>query len=565
MRLRSLVATLCAGGLLAACSPPHTTSDGAPKAPLFDNLGNYHYAVTASPDAQKYFDQGMTLSYAFNHAEAIRAFQQASTLDPRCAMCYWGIAFALGPNINAPITEDAAKGAWEAIGRARDAAGGATDKERALIEALAKRYTADPKAERPPLDKAYSEAMRAVTTRFPNDLDAATLFAQSLMDTAPWNYWDTDGNPREFTNEVLGSLESVLKRQPDHIGAIHLYIHAVEASPDPRRAEVYADKLAGLAPGAGHLVHMPGHIYLRTGRYNDASVANDNAVKADEAYLKSNPVVGNMTYEVGYVPHNFHFFVTSASLEGRQADALKAAEQVRSKTPADMMRDPAMGGMVQHMFLSPLYTRMWFGVWDQVLEEPMPPADIPFLTAMWHMARGRAYLATGKLKDAEAEYAAVVRLRQDPSLKTLYVSSVNTASSIVAIADEVLAGEIDTTRRRVASAMSHFAKAVAIERDLIYMEPPDWPIPVSQLQGAALLELGRAKDAEAAFRADMKKFPDNGWSLSGLQASLERQGRTSEAAAVKERLAEQWKRADVQIVAGRRLASPAGGAGRPPA
>lgn len=561
--LRSPVAILCAGGLLAACSRPQTASDSAPKSPLFDNLGSYHYAVTTAwPEAQKYFDQGMTLSYAFNHAEAIRAFQQASSIDPKCAMCYWGVSFALGPNINAPITEDAAKGAWEAIGKARETAGGATDKERALIEALAKRYTADPKAERPPLDKAYSEAMRAVTSRFPDDLDAATLFAQSLMDTAPWNYWEKDGNPREFTNEVLASLESVLKRQPDHIGAIHLYIHAVEASPDPKRAEVYADKLAALVPGAGHLVHMPGHIYLRTGRYNDASVANDNAVKADEAYLKNNPVAGNMMYEVGYVSHNFHFFVTSASLEGRQADALKAAEQVRSKAPAEMMRDPAMGGMVQHMSLSPLYTRMWFGVWDQVMEEPMPPADIPFLTAMWHMARGRAYLATGKSNEAEAEHAALAKLRLDPSLKTLYVSSVNTASSIVAIADEVLAGEIATKRRRVASAVSHFANAVAFERDLIYMEPPDWPIPVSQLQGAALLELGRAKDAEAAFRADMKKFPDNGWSLSGLQASLEQQGKASEAAAVKARLAEQWKRADVEVVAGRRRASPASSAGR---
>ena len=542
--------------VMAAACTAKAPQPAAPKAPLYDNLGSHHAAITTtSPDAQKYFDQGLTLSYAFNHAESIRAFRQAAALDPACAMCYWGVAFAYGPNINAPITEDAAKAAFQAIEQAR-AATGASDRERAYIDALAKRYAADPKAERAPLDRAYADAMRDVAKRYPDDLDAATLFAQSLMDTSPWNYWEKDGSPRQFTSEVISSLESVLARKPDHIGAIHLYIHAVEASPNPGRASQYADKLGALVPGAGHLVHMPAHIYLRTGRYNDASVVNQHAIKADEAYFKGDAVAGNMTYQVGYYPHNIHFFVAAASMEGRRADALKAAEEVRSRMHGDMLRDPGMGGMVQHMNLTPLYTKMRFGMWDDVLAEAAPAADLPFMTAMWHAARGLAHAAQGRVDEAETERAAVAKIKDDPALKTLGVSSVNFAASIVAIAHEVLSGEIEARRRRAGEAARHFGEAVAIEDNLTYMEPPDWPVPVRQLQGAAMLELGRAKEAEAAFRDDMKKFPDNGWSLSGLQAALEKQGKTSEAATVKARLDERWKMADIQVAAGRPRPAP---------
>lgn len=549
--LRHLIA-ISAVAAAAACGGSQAPQATGPKAPLYDNLGNYHVAIsTTSPEAQKYFDQGLTLSYAFNHAESIRAFRQAAALDPACAMCYWGVAFAYGPNINAPITEDAAKAAFQAIEQARTAGASAPERERAYIDALAKRYAADPKAERAPLDRAYADAMREVMKRFPDDLDAATLFAQSLMDTSPWNYWEKDGSPRQFTNEVIASLESVLTRKPDHVGAIHLYIHAVEASPNPGRASQYADKLGALVPGAGHLVHMPAHIYLRTGRYNDASVVNQQAVKADEAYFKGDAVPGNMTYQVGYYPHNIHFFVAAASMEGRQADALKAADEVRARMHGDMLRDPAMAGMVQHMNLTPLYTRMRFAMWDAVLAEPAPPSDLPFMTAMWHVARGLAHAGQGKLDEAETELAAVAKVKDDAALKTLGVSSVNFASSIVAIGHEVLAGDIETRRRRADQAIRHFAKAVEVEDSLTYMEPPDWPVPVRQLQGAALLELGRAKEAEIAFRDDMKKFPDNGWSLSGLQASLEKQGKTAEAATVKARLDEQWKMSDTQVAAGR--------------
>jgi len=538
--------------LCAACSKAQEPA--TPKAPLYDNLGSLHHEITtASPEAQRYFDQGLTLSYAFNHAESIRSFKQALAIDPDCAMCYWGVAFALGPNINAPITPDAAKEAFDAIEQAKQRAGKASAKEQAYIDALSKRYVVDPKADRPPLDAAYAAAMRVVAQKFPDDLDAMTLFAQSLMDTSPWNYWNADGSPREFTNEVISSLESVLHRKADHPGAIHLYIHAVEASPNPKRAEQYADRLPALVPGAGHLVHMPAHIYLRTGRYHEASHANEEAIKVDAAYKAGNAVAGNMMYDVGYIPHNPHFFVASASLEGRRADALRAAEDVRRRMHADLLRDPSMGGMMQHYELTPLYTKLRFAMWDEVLAEPAPPADIPYLQAIFHAARSMAFSAKGRLGEADRELATAKIAKNDPSLKMLYVSSVNTGSTIANIAYEVASGGLRARQKRGADAATHFATAVALEDSLAYMEPPDWPIPVRQLQGATLLALGRAAEAEKAFREDLKRFPDNGWSLSGLYASRVRQGheRDGEVGALQIRFAQAWKRADVELEAGR--------------
>jgi tetratricopeptide (TPR) repeat protein len=296
---------------------------------------------------------------------------------------------------------------------------------------------------------------------------------------------------------------------------------------------------------------MPAHIYLRVGRYNEASIANQHAIAADEAYFAGDAVAGNMMYQVGYLPHNFHFFVTSASMEGRRADALKAANEVRAKMPAAMLRDPSMGGMVQHMQLTPLFVKVRFGMWTDVMAEPAPPADLPYMSAIWHAARGLAHAAEQRQQEARQELAAVAALKDEASLKTQYVSSVNVASNIVAIAHEILAGELAAAARRDDEAVGHFAAAVKIEDGLTYMEPPDWPIPARELQGAALLELGRAKDAEAAFRDDLRKFPDNGWSLSGLLTSLTRQQRTAEAAEVKGRLDDKWRRADIKVVAAR--------------
>jgi tetratricopeptide (TPR) repeat protein len=515
-RLTIFVATVVfAGGCSRQAEPVAT----APKAPLYDNLGSLQHTITtASPEAQSYFNQGLRLSYAFNHAEAIRSFRQAIALDPGCAMCYWGVAYALGPNINAPITPEAAKEAFAAIEEARKRAPGASAKEQAFIEALAKRYSSNPGAERPPLDAAYADAMRAVANQYPEDPEAGVLFAQSLMDTSPWSYWNADGSAKPQTSEVIGTLESVLKQHPDHIGAIHFYIHAVEASPDPKRAEAYADRLAALSPGAGHLVHMPAHIYLRTGRFADASRANVDAQRADAAYLAGDRATGNMLYEMGYVTHNLHFFAFSASMEQRREDALKAAEELKGKLHADMLRDPAMGGMVQHFMLTPLFTKVRFSMWDDVLAEPAPADDLPYMRAIWHTARTMAQAAKGQVKEAEGELAALAKVKDDPSLKNLWVSSVNTASAIAAIGHEVASGELRAAQKRTGDAMKHYAAAVALEDRLTYMEPPDWPIPVRQLQGAALRTLGRAKEAELAFQGDLVKFPNNSWSVEGLSA-----------------------------------------------
>jgi tetratricopeptide (TPR) repeat protein len=516
--MKRLMICVAAAALVGGCSrasePP-----AAPKAPLYDNLGALQHTITtSSPEAQRYFNQGLTLSYAFNHAEAIRSFRQAAAIDPDCAMCYWGVAYALGPNINAPITPEAAKEAFAAIEDARARASKASAKEQAYIEALAKRYSSNPAAERPPLDAAYADAMRGVVKQYPDDLDAATIFAQSLMDTAPWNYWNADGSPRSFTNDVISSLESVLKRKNDHIGAIHLYIHAVEASPDPGRAEPYADRLAALVPGAGHLVHMPAHIYLRTGRFADASKANVEAQRADAAYLAGDRATGNMMYEIGYVTHNLHFFVFSSSLEQRKDDALRVAEELKGKLHPDMLRDPAMGGMIQHMTLTPLFAKVRFSMWDEVLAEPAPAEDLPYMRAIWHAARTMANAAKGQFEEAEKDRAALAKLKDDASLKTLYVSGVNVGAAVAAIAHEVASGELRTAQKRAAEAAKHFATAVSLEDGLTYMEPPDWPIPVRQLQGAAMARLGRAKEAETAFRGDLVKFPNNAWSTSGLRA-----------------------------------------------
>ena len=363
--------------------------------------------------------------------------------------------------------------------------------------------------------------------------------------------WDKEGKPHAFTRAVLAALESVLARNPDHPGAIHLYIHAVEASDKPGRAERHADRLAALVPGAGHLVHMPAHIYLRVGRYRDATVANERAQAADDAYFAGDAVAGNAVYQMGYYPHNPHFAATSAALQGRRARAMELANTTRSLAHPEMWRDPAMGGMLQHFALTPLYMMVRFHLWDQVLAEPAPPEDLPFTRAIWHMARGMAHAAGGRVREARQELAALTPIRQNAALGQVYVSSVNTASSIVAIAHEVLQGEIAVREGQAATAARHFAQAVALEDGLTYMEPPDWPIPARQLQGAALLAVGRAREAEAAFRADLRKFPENGWSLSGLLASLEQQGKAADAAAVKARLDAVWRDADTPIEAGR--------------
>lgn len=550
----SLPALLAAAALMAACSTqpaPHdhgsaaSTTTAAP--PLFDDLGHYHRAITTtSPRAQAYFDQGLRLVYGFNHYEAQAAFREAARLDPTCAMCAWGIALTYGSNYNSPTDAERERGALTAVSQARAlAAVAATDRERALIAALATRHSAAPGAGRVALDRAYADAMRDVSRRFPDDLDAATLLADALMNLRPWSLWTTEGAPQPGTEEIVATLERVLAVDPMHPGANHLYIHAVEASPDPRRAEAAADRLRGLMPGAGHMVHMPSHIYYRIGRYADAAEVNVQAVAADRAYFtKSQP---RPIYRMMYYPHNLDFVWHAAALEGRGAECLRAAREFAAAAPAEAVLEmPDM----ETAPAAPYFALVRFGRWAEMLAEPAPPARMLYVTGAWHYARGLAFLGTGRRDEAASELGELRAVRQSvPAERTL--ANFFKMSDMLALAAEVLAGEIAARGGDADAAVKHLAEAVRIQDEHWFTEPPPWYFPVRQSLGAALLQAGRAAEAEAVYREDLRRNPENGWSLFGLAQSLRAQGKAADATAIDARFRRAWARADVALVSSR--------------
>jgi tetratricopeptide (TPR) repeat protein len=514
---------------------------------LFDNLGDYHRTIsTTSRQAQAYFDQGLRLVYGFNHHEAQAAFREAARLDPACAMCAWGVALTYGSNYNSPTDAERERDAWAAATQARTlAAARGTEAERALIAALAARHSASPAAERATLDRAYADAMREVARRFPADLDAATLFADALMNLRPWSLWMPDGKPQPGTQEIVATLERVLAADPRHPGANHLYIHAVEASPDPRRAEAAADRLRGLMPGAGHMVHMPSHIYYRVGRYADAGSVNVAAVAADRAYFtKSRP---SPIYRGMYYPHNLDFVWHAAAMEGRSAECVRAAREFASEVPtsavlemSDMETAPA----------APLLALARFGRWDEVLAESAPPARMLYVTAAWRYARGLAFTAKGRRDEAARELAEIrALLASVPADRT--VAGFFKMADMVRLASETLAGEIAARGGDTQAALQHLAFAVRLQDEHWFTEPPPWHYPVRQSLGAALLQAGRAAEAEAVYREDLRWNPENGWSLFGLAQSLRAQGKTAAAAAVDARFRRAWARADVQLTSSR--------------
>lgn len=529
------LALLLASGLGLAAQAPSAV-------PLYDNLGTHHYSITTSnPQAQRYFDQGLRLYYAFNHQEAIRAFSEAARLDPACAMCHWGVALSLGPNINAPMDPAAAEPALAALERARE--GQATAAERALIEALATRYASPPPEDRSELDRAYAEAMGKVVRLYPDNLDAAALYAESLMDLSPWQYWKADGEPRPDTPQILAQLERVIAANPQHPGACHFFIHAVEAV-QPERAVPCAERLAGLMPGAGHLVHMPGHIYIRVGRYEDAIRANEHAVHADETFIRDqNPAFG--VYVAGYYPHNYDFLAFAASMIGRSEQALAASRKIAELVPEPMLREPGMT-FLQHHLTRHLQMDVRFGRWEEVLAVPAPPADLPHARGMWHYARGRALVAQGDADAARDELAALQAIAQDPRMAELRMEF-NSSGAVLAIASQVLEGQIAAGQGRPQEAVERLREAARLEDALTYGEPPEWTVPVRQDLGSVLLESGQYEAAEQAFRADLRRFPDNGWSLHGLARSLQAQQRGEEADEVRQRLRQIWSSADVSL------------------
>jgi tetratricopeptide (TPR) repeat protein len=543
------VATAFGAPLAHACQDgrsPHAKHAAVPytkaKVPLYENLGNHEYRITTrNALTQRYFNQGMRLYYAFNHQEAIRAFEEAVRLDPNCAMCAWGIALALGPNINVPMDVDAGRAAYAAVQKAIRLEVHASPKERALIRALATRYVANPPEDRIILDKAYANALREVVSRYPDDLEARTLYAEALMDLSPWDYWTRDGKPREHTPELLSQLEHVMKRNSDHPGANHFYIHAVEAV-QPERAVPAAERLAKLMPGAGHLVHMPGHIYIRVGRYLDAIKANEHAVHADETFIRDqSPAFG--PYVAGYYPHNYDFLAFAASMIGRSGQAIEAAEKIAGLAKPEVLRAPGMT-FTQHHHTRHLQMNVRFSRWDDIMKAPAPAADLPHARAMWHYARGRALAAQGDVKAAEAELKAVGAVAQNPELAKLRLEF-NTSGQVLGIASEVLAGHVAAARGDLQAAVNHLRKAARQEDELTYGEPPEWSVPVRQELGLVLLKAGRAAEAERVFREDLKRFPENVWSLQGVAKSLSAQRRTDEAEQVSKRLRQIWSMAEI--------------------
>jgi tetratricopeptide (TPR) repeat protein len=522
---------------------------GARIAPLLEGMGDLHHSITTDNDmAQRFFNQGLILSYGFNHHEARRSFTEAARLDPECAMAYWGIALVLGPNINAPMEEEDVPTAYEAIQTSQSLAHMANEKDRAFIHALATRYSSNKNENREYLDIAYAEAMRELGENYPDDPDAAALLAEALMVLHPWDYWEKDGRPRPWTPEILDILETALERWPGHPGLNHYYIHAVEASPEPARAMQSANRLRNLVPGAGHLVHMPAHIYIRTGRYYDAIIANERAIEADNEYISQCRSQG--IYPVAYVPHNHHFLSAAAAMAGVSGKALSAAHHIAMHQDHELMRMPGYGTL-QHYTTIHLYTLVRFGMWDEILKYSSPDHDLSYPLGVWHFARGMAYTRTGRLDEAIQESEHLARIAADTTLHNVTIWDINTTYNLVQIANELLYGEILSKQRRFNESTSHLRRAVEIENELHYDEPPPWFIPVRHYLGAVLLEAGRPAEAERTYREDLIVFPANGWALYGLYLSLTAQEKEREADEIKKRFDEAWLHADITIASSR--------------
>jgi hypothetical protein len=526
-------------------TPPNAQGQIAPR---LQNLGSHTFRVkTSSRRAQEFFNQGINLTYGFNHAEAMRAFREVARLDPKCAMAYWGQALVLGPNINMPMAPEAEPEAHKLVQRALELKPQASPKERACIDALAKRYSGEAKPDRNALDRAYANAMRELSRRYPDDLDAATLYAEALMDLRPWDYWTRDGQPYPDTLEIVSVLESVMKRNPNHPGACHYYIHAVEATKSPERAEAAADRLSKLMPGAGHMVHMPSHIYLRVGRYTDASSINAQASAVDEDYIAQCRAQG--IYPLAYYPHNLHFLYAASGFQGNSELTILAAEKVAAAIPHHALKDFPL---LQGFLATPDFALARFGRWEQILKLPAPAHDTLFLKGVRHYVRGTAFAATGRLEDASRELDALKGIVADKALDEMSASfSKNIPSAILGIAPEVLAGEIAARRGDFSQAIAYLETGVRLEDALVYIEPPDWYLPVRQVLGAVLLQANRPREAEIVYWEDLKRYPHNGWSLFGLTQSLRAQGKTEQAATVEQRFQKAWAQADVKLTASR--------------
>jgi tetratricopeptide (TPR) repeat protein len=520
---------------IKAATPTPAFADSDP--PLWDGLGPVAYKITTtSAEAQAYFDQGLRLAYAFNHGEAQRAFRKAQKLDPTCAMCFWGEALVLGPNINLPMQDDAVAPAFAAAETARALSPKGSAREQALIAALATRYAQDAKEDRGRLNAAYAAAMANVAATFPDDNDIAVLYAEAVMDLSPWDYWQPGGaEPNPQSAPIVPTLERVLANDPNHPGAIHLYIHAVEASDRRQRAEAYADRLRGSIPGAGHLVHMPSHIYYRVGRYLDALADNKIAAAVDEKYLvDTNAPMG--VYRLGYYPHNVHFVLAAAQMAGDGATVIAAAEKLRGLIPEDIARGIAM---VHPVMAAPYFAHAQFSTPETILALPDPGDGIPYAKGMWRYARGIAYAAQHKFDAATSEADAIAALAREADFSLLKASGVP-GQEVLKLAHVMIRGRVAQAQADFAVAIERFQEAAAVQDGLPYTEPPYWYYPVRQTLAAALLQAGRLPEAEDQFLRALKRAPANGWSYYGLSQVYKARGNAAASANAEAELAKTW-------------------------
>jgi tetratricopeptide (TPR) repeat protein len=542
MKFSGAVVLFCLVSFTAAQNYARHNAASKPPVTLMKGLGDLHHPVsTKNAEAQQFFDQGLRLIYAFNHDEAARSFQYAAEVDPKLAMAYWGIAEAVGPNYNDPAGEDRFKQAHDAIRKAVDLSSGASASERAYIDAMAKRFPAE-KSDFRKAEEEFRDAMREVAKSYPDDLDAATLFAESGMDLHPWGLWNQDGTPAEGTNEIIATLESVIRRDPNHLGAVHYYIHAVEASPSPERALAGANRLAALAPSAGHIVHMPAHVYIRTGDYDAAVRTNEAAAKVDEAYIRATGAKG--IYPGMYYSHNLHFIAIAASMDGSFAKSKQAADRLVAHVQPMIHDMPMLEG-----FLTiPTAVFLRFEKWDDVLKTPKPDANLKIATMFWHYGHGMALAATGKPDEAEEEHKVIVEAKNATPEDAVFAPPFNNKTkSILEIADDVLAAKIAMAGHDNAAAIAHLKNAVAVQDTLKYGEPPDWYFPVRESLGAALMMTGNSVGAEKVFREDLDRNPRNPRSLFGLVESLKNQGRTYDAGFVESQFRNAWKGSPLKL------------------
>ncbi len=531
---------------------PRTETEAQWHQPLFEGLGGIDFPVSTTSDtAQQYFNQGLSLAYAFNHAAADFAFNEAALNDPDCAMCYWGSALVLGPNVNAGMDPSTAPRAHALATRAAElAAKNGTELEKKLTSALLERYLPVAPEDRSPLDQAYADATRAVAAKYNKNVNVQALTAEALMDLHPWDFWLDDGEDRPWTKEIIDTIELALALNENHAGAIHLYIHAVEQSKTANRAEPYADKLADIAPAAGHLVHMPAHIYMRVGRYHDATLNNMKATDADAAFV-SVPRSNSPIYLAGYIPHNWHFGWVSAAIEGWQAQAYAMADGTAAGLTPELLRAPGMG-VAQHFLMQPMFARIRFGDWQGVLATPVPDDDLVYARGVWHYAQARARLGLGEMASAAEHQAQLVALLDDVAISELaFFNETGKGKTLLNIADRVLAGEMLAAQGDLEAAELALSLAVELEDALPYSEPPDWYYPARHSLGVVQLAKGDPQAAEQTYRKDLEIMPENGWSLVGLRTALSAQGKDAEASQVAERFAKAWQHADVSIESSR--------------